>query len=33
MRGMREAIADNALDAFVEDFYTGIGRPVPELSA
>jgi queuine tRNA-ribosyltransferase len=31
MRGMRDAIANNALDAFVEGFYAGIGRPVPEL--
>jgi queuine tRNA-ribosyltransferase len=32
MQGMRDAIADHALEVFVEDFYAGIGRPVPQLN-
>ena len=31
MQGMRDAIEQNALEAFVVDFYQGIGRPVPAL--
>lgn len=32
MRGLRDAIASNTLDEYVEEFYAGIGRPVPELT-
>jgi queuine tRNA-ribosyltransferase len=31
MRGLREAIAQQRLDAFVTEFYEGIGQPVPAL--
>ena len=31
MAGLRQAIADNALDLFVTTFYAGIGQPVPPL--
>jgi len=32
MKGLREAIASNQLDAFVAAFYEGIGQPVPPLN-
>jgi queuine tRNA-ribosyltransferase len=31
MEGLRNAIAENKLDEFVEDFYARRGQPVPEL--
>lgn len=31
MQGLRDAIADNSLDAFVVEFYAGIGQDVPVL--
>ncbi|HHT00298.1 MAG TPA: tRNA guanosine(34) transglycosylase Tgt, partial [Thiomicrospira sp.] len=31
MQGLRDAIAENALDAFVAEFYAGIGQEVPDL--
>ncbi|NKF51043.1 tRNA guanosine(34) transglycosylase Tgt [Shewanella sp. WXL01] len=31
MEGLRDAIAAGTLDDFVKDFYTGLGREVPEL--
>ena len=33
MAGLRAAIADKQLDAFVETFYAGIGQPVPVLES
>jgi queuine tRNA-ribosyltransferase len=33
MAGLRNAIANNQLDSFVETFYEGIGQPVPVLKA
>jgi queuine tRNA-ribosyltransferase len=31
MKGLRDAISEHRLEAFVEDFYQGIGQPVPPL--
>lgn len=31
MKGMRDAISENRLDEFVQEFYDGIGQPVPPL--
>jgi len=32
MQSMRDAIAANALEEYVKEFYAGIGRPVPPLN-
>jgi queuine tRNA-ribosyltransferase len=32
MRGLREAITDGRLEAFVSDFYAGRDQPVPPVS-
>jgi len=33
MKGLRSAIADSRLEEFVDEFYEGIGRPVPPLTS